>query len=128
MSYSYDLQMAQIHALIAWATVVLFLLRGLAALQFGEAWAMDVRVRVLVFGMHVLLTITGLSLWVLYYYNPLRDGWLMAKLLALMVFAGCAHWAMGRGRFDALGYLAGVVTLAYIMAVSVTRSASLGLF
>ena len=51
MSYSYDFQMAEIHALIAWATLLLFVLRGLAVLVHGIDWAMDARLRVLVFGM-----------------------------------------------------------------------------
>lgn len=127
MSYSYVIQMAEIHAVIAWATVVLFLLRGLAALQFGLDWAMDARVRVMVFAMHFLLVITGLSLWALRYYSPLRDGWLLAKLVALVAFAGCAHWAMGRAKFDPLGYLAGLLVLGYVMAVSISRSPWLGL-
>jgi uncharacterized membrane protein SirB2 len=128
MSYSYDYQMAEIHALLGWAAVALFLLRGLAALQFGAVWALDIRVKVMVFGVHFLLAITGLSLWGLRYYNPLRDGWLGAKLVALAAFMGCAHWAMGGEEFDVAGSLFGLLALGSILAVSVTRSPTLGLF
>ncbi len=127
MSYSYAAQMAEMHALLGWAALALFLLRGLAALQFGTAWALDGRVKVLVFGVHFLLAITGLSLWALRFYNPMVDAWLAAKLVALVAFIACAHWAMGNERFRVGGYAAGLVVLVYIALVSVTRSATLGL-
>jgi uncharacterized membrane protein SirB2 len=128
MSYSYDFQMAEIHALIAWATLVLFVLRGLAVLVHGMDWAMDARLRVLVFGMHFLLAITGLSLWALYHYDPRYDSWLAAKLIGLAAFGACAHWGLGRERFDIWGYLGALFCLAYVAGVSVTRSPWLGLF
>ena len=124
--YSYDLQMSQIHALLAWCSVAFFLVRGLA-FQLGVGWAMDSRLRILVFGIDALLTVTGLSLWALLYLNPLRDGWLMAKLLALVAYTVCAHWAMGGSEFRALGYGAGLLMLAYMMGVSNTRNPWLGL-
>jgi len=128
MSYSYDAQLAEIHTLLAWAALALFLLRGLAALQFGTAWALDARVRLMVFAVHFLLVMTGLSLWALRYYNPTREAWFAAKLLGVIAFAGCAHWAMGSERFDPWGYGAGLVVMAYLLAVSITRSPWLGLF
>ena len=124
--YSYDLQMSEIHVLLGWCCLALFAVRGLAHL-FDAAWVMDSRQSILSFGVNFLLVITGLSLWVLYYLNPMRDGWLMAKLLALCVFAACSHWAMGEGEFRVLGYGAGVLALGYVIGVSMTRSAWLGL-
>ncbi len=122
----YYTQMREAHALLAWVVVALFLVRGLAY-QFGADWSRDIRLGVLAFGAAVLLTITGLSLWVLIHYSPLRDNWLAAKLLALPVGLWCAHWAWGGGEYRALGYVAAVVLLAYILAVSITRSPLLGL-
>ena len=40
----------QIHALLAWFSVGMFLVRGLAY-QFGAAWSLDDRLRTLVFGI-----------------------------------------------------------------------------
>lgn len=125
--YSYDIQMSQIHALLAWSAVALFVVRGLA-FQFGAAWPKDTRLGVLVFSVAVLLSVTGLSLWVLRHFNPFRDGWLMAKLLALLVYTECAHVAMVKGKFHVLGYLTALLLLAYMMAASITRSPWLGLF
>ncbi len=127
MGYSFDFQMGQIHVLLAWFSVAMFFFRGLA-FQFGATWALDDRLRTLVFGIDFLLTITGLSLWALQYLNPfLRDGWLLAKLLALVAYTVCAHMAMGRNKFHVPAYIASLLLLAYMMGVSVTRSAWLGL-
>lgn len=126
MEYSFNFQMGQIHAALAWASVAMFLVRGLA-FQFGAAWSLDVRLRTLVFGIDSLLTITGLSLWALLYLNPfLRDGWLLAKLLALLAYTVSAHAAMSSNRFHLPAYLAALMALAYMMGVSITRSPWLG--
>nr|WP_316640085.1 SirB2 family protein [uncultured Roseateles sp.] len=122
--YSYDQQMTEIHALLAWAFVALFLIRGVA-LQLGVSWVADMLV--LVFGALVLLIITGLSLWMLRYYNPLNDSWLLAKLLAFAAYGFVAHRAMGQGELRLPEYLAALVLLAYVVGVSYTRSAALGL-
>lgn len=127
MTYSYDLQMSQIHTLLAWCVVLLFLVRGLA-FQFGAAWSMDSRLSVIMFSLLAMLAVTGLSLWVLRYYNPMRDSWLLAKLLVLAAYAACVHFAMGQGRFHVAGYLAALLCLAYMMGASITRSPWLGLF
>jgi len=125
--YSYDTQMSEIHALLGWCAVTLFLVRGMA-FQFGAAWPKDSRLAVLIFTVAVLLSVTGLSLWVLRHFNPFRDGWLMAKLLALLVYTEAAHVAMDEGKFHVPGYLSALLLLAYMMAVSITRSPWLGLF
>lgn len=125
--YSFDLQMSEIHVLLAWCSVALFLVRGLA-FQLGGQWALDSRLSVLVFGIDLLMTITGLSLWALLALNPfLRDSWLLVKLIALVAYTVCAHWAMGRGEFRSLGYLLALLSLAYMLACSITRSPWLGL-
>jgi len=122
--YSYDQQMSEIHALLAWGFVLLFLIRG-AAMRLDASWVADMLV--LVFGALVLLVVTGLSLWMLRYYNPLRDTWLLAKMLALAAYGFIAHRAMGQGRLRLPDYAAALLLLAYVMGVSLTRSAALGL-
>ncbi len=127
MEYSYNTQMGEIHALLAWISVAMFLVRGLAY-QLGAQWELDSRLTVLVFGVDTLLFITGLSLWALLYMNPfLRDGWLLGKLIALGVYLGCSHWAMSRNEFHLVGYALALLSLAYMLAASMTRSAWLGL-
>lgn len=123
------LPMLQWHALLAWVSVAFFLVRGLA-FQFGGRWAdwaMDPRLQTLVFGVDVLLTVSGLSLWGSLHYNPLRETWLFSKLVALVIYTVCAHWAMGRGEFRIAGYVAALAALGYMLAASFTRSVVMGL-
>lgn len=127
MEYSYNTQMGEIHALLAWISVTMFLVRGLAY-QLGAQWELDSRLRVLVFGVDTLMFITGLSLWALLYLNPfLRDSWLLAKLIALGVYIACSHWSMSRDEFHLVGYVLALLALAYMLGVSMTRSPWLGL-
>jgi len=126
MEYSFDFQMSQIHVLLAWFSVTIFLVRGLAY-QFGAEWELDSRLSVLVFGIDFLLTITGLSLWALQRLNPMYDGWLMGKLIGLACYTFFAHWAMSRNAFHLQSYLLALLSLAYMMGVSMTRSPWLGL-
>lgn len=122
----YYLQMRDTHMILAWVSVAMFFARGLA-FQLQYEWAADTRLQVIVFGVDTLLTFTGLSLWVLIHFNPLRDGWFMAKLIALVGYTVFAHIAMWRGQFTALAYGASLLCLAYMMAASYMRSALLGL-
>ncbi len=128
MGYSFDSNMSEIHVLLAWFSVGFFLARGLAY-QLGIAWAMDDRLRFLVLGVDLLMTVTGLSLWVLRHFNPLYDGWLGMKLLALLAYTVTAHMAMGLGQRELRvpAYVVALLCLAYMMAASITRSAWLGL-
>ncbi|MBA4343766.1 MAG: hypothetical protein C0423_16625 [Methylibium sp.] len=119
-------QMLQMHALLAWFSVLFFVVRGLAAL-FDAEWRMDGRVLTLAFGAYTLLAVSGLSLWSLLQHNPMRDNWLAAKLIALVVYGVCAHWAVGTGRLRAVGYVLGLLMLAYVMGLSMTRQVLLGL-
>ena len=120
-------QMLQLHVVLAWCSLGLFLLRGLAY-QFGAAWAKEGQVLIIVFGVNTLLAVTGLSLWSLIHFNPLtRDPWLLLKLLALGGYFASGHWAMGRGEFRLLGFLIALALMAYMMALSLTRQPLLGL-
>ena len=63
----------------------------------------------------------------LLYLNPLRDHWLLGKLIALPGYTVSAHWALGRGEFRSLGYVIALLCLACMVGASITRSAGLGL-
>ena len=118
--------MVKMHALLAWCSIVLFLVRGLAH-QFGAAWVTDERLRTLVFSSHVLIVVSGLSLWGALHLDPRYETWMTAKFIALGIYFATGHWAFGRGEFRLLGYVLALVALAYVMAVSVTRQVLLGL-
>jgi uncharacterized membrane protein SirB2 len=118
--------MVKMHALLAWCSVGLFLVRGLAH-QFGAAWVMDERLRTLVFSSHVLIVVSGLSLWGAMHYDPRYEPWMTAKFIALGAYFALGHWGIGRGEFRVIGYLLALIALAYVVAVSTTRQVLLGL-
>jgi uncharacterized membrane protein SirB2 len=117
-------QMVQWHVLLAWCSVALFFGRGLL-FQFGtprlQELAKDARLLVLVFGVNACLVVTGLSLWGSLYYNPMRDLWFGAKLVALVGYFICGHWAMSQDRLHLLGYLTALALLALAMDLSINR-------
>jgi uncharacterized membrane protein SirB2 len=113
-------QMVQMHAILGWCVLGLFLARGLGA-QLGMQWPFDARLRPLIFGAHFLLAISGLSLWNLLGYDPRYHPWLAAKLIALAAYYAIGHWALTPNRFSLPAYLAALLLLAYVMGVSITR-------
>jgi len=123
MTWFYS-QMVEWHVLLAWCSVAIFFLRGLL-FQFGtpqmQAIAKDARLLVLVFGVNACLVVTGLSLWGSIGYNPIRDWWLGVKLVALVGYMICGHWAMSQGRLHLLGYLTALALLALAMDLSINR-------
>ena len=123
MTWFYS-QMVQWHVLLAWCSVGLFFTRGLM-FQFGtpqlQGVAKDARLLVLVFGVNACLVVTGLSLWASLGYHPIRNGWLGVKLLALIGYAVCGHWAMSQARLHLLGYLTALALLALAMDLSINR-------
>ena len=118
--------MLRMHELLAWASLVLFFARGLAA-QFKAEWGADDRLRAVSFGLHFLLAVSGLSLWGLLHYDLLRDSWLATKLLALCAYAACAHWTVVSRDYRLPAYLGALTLLGYAIGASLTRSATLGL-
>jgi uncharacterized membrane protein SirB2 len=117
-------QMVASHVLLAWCSVTLFVARGLL-LQFAtprlQRVAKDERLLVLVFGVNACLIATGLSLWGAIGYHPLDHDWLGAKLLALLGYVICAHWALRRARLHLIGYLTALALLAVAMDLSIHR-------
>ncbi|MFG6465974.1 SirB2 family protein [Roseateles sp. BYS87W] len=116
--------MVQWHVLLAWCSVTLFFGRGLLA-QFGNerarAMAQDARLLVVVFAVNMCLVVTGLSLWAAVGYHPVRNVWLGVKLLALVGYAFCGHWALSQARLHLLGYLTALALLALAMDLSINR-------
>lgn len=120
------LPMVEMHALLGWCSVALFALRGLAH-QFGAVWVMDERLRTIVFSSHVLIVVSGLSLWGALLHDPRTEPWMIAKFIALAVYFATGHWALGRSEFRVVEYLVALLALGYVVAVSVTRQVLLGL-
>ena len=72
-----------------------------------------------------LLLAAGIGMAVMLRQYPLVDAWLTAKLLALLVYIGLGAVALKRGctkRARILAFGGALLTLAYLVAVALTRS------
>ena len=118
------------HLTMVGLSITLFLFR--AALML--AWPKALKARWLRVTPHVidtLLLLSAIGLMLTLSQYPLTHHWLTAKILGLVGYIGFGTVALKRGKskktrtlalFGALG------CLAYILAVALTHSASLGLF
>ena len=84
-------------------------------------------------GPHVvdtLLLVTGIWLVVQTYQYPWDHAWLAAKLVALVAYIVLGSIALRRGRTRAIraaALVAALTVFGFMVAVAVTRSATLGL-
>lgn len=77
-----------------------------------------------------LLLVAGVGLALLLRQYPLADGWLTAKLVALLAYIGLGTVALKRGRTRRVRTLAfggALLALGYLVGVALTRSPSLQL-
>lgn len=119
-----------LHISCASLSISLFLLRG--ALQFaGIDWR---RWRVLRIAPHIndtVLLSAAIALSWISHQLPLQQNWLSAKVGALLLYIVLGHIAFRAGApraRQALAYAAALATVAYIVTVAITRSATLGLW
>ena len=110
-------------------SICLFLLRG--GLQFsGIDWR---RWRVLRVVPHIndtVLLTAAIAMSLISHQYLLAQGWLTAKVLALLLYIGLGSMAFKAGRppaQQAVAFVAALLTVVYIVAVAISRSASLGL-
>lgn len=100
----------------------LFALRGVALLRDAR-WPMRRAVRVGSVAIDSALLAAGVALWTILQMNPLRDQWLAAKLVLLLVyivlggFAFRARQATARAGF----LLAALVVYATMLSIALTR-------
>ena len=103
---------------------VLFLLRGILMLQSSPALQM----KILKIAPHIVdtgLLIAGLSIAVLAGMKPGEQPWLMAKLIALVVYILLGTIAIKRGKtypIRATAFVAALVTFGYMIAVAITKN------
>lgn len=117
------------HVALVLASGSLFAARGAGVLS-GRRWAMAAPVRRASVVIDTLLLAAGATMWALLALNPLRDGWLGAKLLALPVYIVLGSFALKRGRTPgqrAFFYAAALAVFGYIATVAVRHDPSAGL-
>jgi uncharacterized membrane protein SirB2 len=101
----------------------LFALRG-AAVIAGARWPLRTAWRVASVVIDTLLSTAGATLWALLALNPLRDHWLAAKLLLLVVYVVLGTWALRRARSAAgraLAYAAALFVFATMVGIGWRR-------
>ena len=80
-----------------------------------------------------LLLASAITLAVQMHLSPLEHSWLLAKIIALLVYIGIGTVALKEGRSKPVrvsAWLLGLATFMYIVSVALTRSVAgwLGLF
>jgi uncharacterized membrane protein SirB2 len=100
------------------------MLRGSALLN--ARW-----VRTVPHAVDTLLLVSAIGLALMLHQYPIAQGWLTAKVIALVAYVvvGAIGLRYGRTRRVRIAaFVAAVAIFGYIVAVAVTHSASLGLF
>ncbi len=73
-----------------------------------------------------LLLVSAITLAVQLHLSPLEQPWLMAKIIALLVYIGIGMLALRYGRSKTIrlyAWLFGLVTIGYIVSVAFSKSA-----
>ena len=113
----------QTHIALVVASAFLFTLRCVAVLS-GAHWPMRTGVRVTSVAIDTALLAAGVTLWAVLQLNPLRDSWLAAKLMLLVLYVILGTWALKRSRTGVhrLAFLlAALLTLATMASIALTR-------
>jgi uncharacterized membrane protein SirB2 len=113
----------QTHIALVAASGTLFALRGLAVLA-GARWPRQAAVRVASVAIDTLLLGAGAMLWNVLQLNPLRDQWLAAKLMLLVLYVmlGTLAFKGARSAPRRLVFLlAAMLTFATMVSVALTH-------
>jgi uncharacterized membrane protein SirB2 len=118
------LSIKHLHLVLVSLSGVLFLLRGILMLKSSQALQM----KTLKIAPHIVdtcLLIAGVSLAVLSGLKPGATPWIMAKLIALVVYIVLGTIAIKRGKtypIRATACVAALGVFGYMIAVAVTKS------
>lgn len=118
-----------LHITSAGISICLFLLRGV--LQFsGVDWRQWRWLRIVPHVNDTVLLGAAIALVLVSHQYPLAQGWLTAKVLALLLYIGLGSIAFRRAgprSQQAAAFIAALLTVAYIVAVAINRSPMAGL-
>lgn len=119
-----------LHIVCASISITLFVLRGALQLS-GVDWRRWRWLRVAPHVNDTVLLGAAVTLSVMSRQYPIAQHWLSAKVIALLVYIVIGHMAFRAGAprtQQALGFAAALATVAYIVAVAISRSPGLGLW
>jgi uncharacterized membrane protein SirB2 len=106
------------HVTLVSASGVLFACRGAASLA-RRAWPLTARWRVASVVTDTALLAAGVLLWVMLGLNPLRDAWLLTKLLLLVLYIAMGTLALKRA--DMLAYVAAIACYLFMVSVALAH-------
>ena len=112
-----------IHQSAAALSVAGFVARGLGALAAAQ-WVRGRAVRSLPHVVDSVLLLSALGLAWMLRLNPTAAPWLLAKIVALLVYIGLGMVALRPGRrlpVRAAAWLAALATFAYIVSVAISK-------
>lgn len=123
------LAVKHLHMLCIALSAGLFLLRG--GLMLRDSALLQHRfLRIAPHIVDTALLISAISLAVMAHLSPGAHPWLLAKIIGLLVYIGLGTIALKRGKTKAIrikALAAALLTFAYIAAVAITKSPTLGL-
>ena len=124
------LHLRLLHISCASLSISLFLLRGVLQLA-GVDWRRRRWLRIVPHLNDTVLLSAAIALTVMSHQYPVAQAWLSAKVIALLVYIvlGSVAFRPGVPRAQqALAFAGALATVAYIVAVAISRSATLGLW
>jgi len=123
------LVLRHLHISCAAISITLFVVRGTCQTA-GWQWRQWRWLRIAPHLVDTVLLVAAISLaWRSQQY-PFAQNWLSAKVVALLVYIGLGSLALRTGASRTVqraAFLGALLTVAYIVGVAMTRSASLGL-
>ena len=107
------------HVALVATSGLLFALRGTAVLA-GQGWPLHGALRLTSVAIDSALLAAGVALWSMLGLQPLRDPWLGAKLLLLLLYIVLGSLALKRARTPRVQSLAFAAAIAcYLFMISV---------
>jgi len=113
-----------IHVICVWLSFSGFFIRGIWMLR-GSPLLQQRWVKTAPHVIDTLLLISAISLAVQMRFSPLEQPWLMAKIIALLVYIWLGMVALRFGRSKRVrvsAWLFGLATFLYIMSVATSKS------
>ena len=124
------LNVRAVHIACAGTSIGLFAARG--AMQVGKVdWRRWRWLRIAPHLNNTVLLGAAVTLAVMSGQYPIAQAWLTAKVLALFAYVALGRVALAKDvppRRQRIAFVAAMLSVGYIVAVAVTRSAGLGLF
>lgn len=123
------LMIKNIHLLMIALSIAGFVFRGIL-MTINSPLLQAKLVRILPHVIDTALLVSGIWLATLLSQYPFTDGWLTAKLLALIAYIGLGVVALRRGRTKAIrltAFVAALLCFAYMAKVAMTHDPLIGL-